>query len=141
MTTPITGGCRCGALRYECPAEPVLSVACSCSDCKVFYGGVISAALVLPRDAVQITGAVTYYQVEGSSGRPVDRGFCPTCGTQVFGKPGVAPQLMSVTAGTLDDPSSFRPQMNVFAANAYDWVYLDSDIVSFPGMPDQIPEV
>ena len=141
MTKPITGGCRCGALRYRCAAEPVTAVTCSCDDCKVFYGGVISAALVLPRAAVEITGDVTYYEVEGGSGKLVSRGFCPTCGTQIFGLPGIAPQLMSVTVGTLDDSSGFKPEMNVYQSKAWPWLHLDEDVVSFPEMPDRIPEV
>ena len=141
MTTPITGGCRCGAVRFSCAADPITMVTCSCSDCQVFYGGVMSAAIVLPRQALEVAGDVTYYEVEGSSGKPVSRGFCPACGTQLFGKPGIAPQLVSVTAGTLDDSSSFRPQLNVFTSRARPWVTVAEDIPGFPEMPDQIPEI
>lgn len=141
MTTPVSGSCRCGAVRYESAAEPVTCVTCSCTDCKVFYGGVMSAAVVLPRDAVKVTGDVTYFEVAGDSGQPVSRGFCPKCGTQMFGKPGIAPQLMAVTAGTLDDSSWFKPQMNVYAARAFPWIHVSDEVPSFEKMPDQIPEV
>lgn len=141
MTKSVTGGCRCGAVRYSCAAEPVMMVTCSCSDCQIFYGGVMSAAVVLPREALEVTGDVTYFKVEGSSGKPVSRGFCPTCGTPLIGNPGIAPQLTTVTAGTLDDSSDFRPQMSVFTSCARPWVKVDEDIPGFPGMPEQIPEI
>lgn len=141
MTKPISGGCRCGAVRYSCPAEPIMTVTCSCSDCQIFYGGVMSAAVILPKEALEVTGNVTYFDVEGSSGKPVSRGFCPTCGTPLFGKPGIAPQLVSVTAGSLDDSSTFRPQMSVFTSGARTWVKVAEDIPGFARMPDQIPEI
>lgn len=142
MPKTITGGCRCGALRYSCAAPAIMAVSCSCSDCKTFYGGAISAAVVLPREAVEVSGTAKYYAVTGGSGKPVERGFCPNCGTQVFGKPAIAPQLMTVTLGTLDDQGGYKPQMNVYAASAHPWLHLDEDIASFPQMPppEQIPQ-
>ncbi len=141
MPKPITGRCRCGAVSYSCAAEPITSVTCSCEDCKVFYGGAMSANLVLPRAAVEIRGQTTYFKVKGDSGQEVSRGFCQTCGTQMFGLPGIAPQLLAVTAGTLDDRKHFKPEMNVFQSNAWPWLHFDQDIVSFPEMPEMVPEV
>lgn len=47
---------------------------------------------------------------------------------------------MTVTAGSLDDPSWFRPRMSVFTACARPWVQIAEDIPGFPGMPDRVPE-
>ena len=141
MSKAITGGCHCGAIRYSCAAEPITSVSCSCDHCKVFYGGAISAALVLPRAAVEITGEPTYYDVVADSGQKVSRGFCATCGTQVFGKPGIAPDLMAVTAGSIDERSGFKPQMHVYQSKAWPWLHVEGDIVTFPEMPTEIPEI
>jgi len=33
MPAPFTGGCRCGAVRYECTAEPIATIHCHCRDC------------------------------------------------------------------------------------------------------------
>ena len=139
MAHKITGGCRCGALRYKSSAEPVLSVHCCCTDCHNFYGG-MSAGVVVPRDTLEITGEVSHFEVAGDSGKPVDRGFCPTCGTHIFGWPGIAPHLASVTAGSLDNSSWFKPQMCVFTASATPWMSIPPDIPTFPGMPDRIPD-
>jgi len=141
MSSSTRGGCRCGAVRYECRAEPVGAVSCSCEDCKIFYGGVMAAAVILPRAAVTISGDPVYFEVVGGSGKSVARGFCANCGTQLFGKPDIAPQLMSVTAGSLDHHQDFKPQMHVYNGNAYPWLHLAEDITRFEAMPDRIPEI
>ena len=140
MPKIITGGCRCGAMRYEAAAEPLFTVNCFCNDCQKFYGGDKSSAVVFPRDAVEIAGEVTYFEVTGGSGQPVSRGFCPTCGTPLFGFPEIAGHLMSVTAGSLDDASWFRPAMNVYTCRAQPWAQMAEGIPSFEKLPDQIPE-
>lgn len=139
MTKKVTGGCRCGAVRYESKAEPLFALTCFCTDCQKFYGGEKSLAMVLPREALEVTGKVTFYSVTGGSGQPVERGFCPTCGTQVIGKSGISPHLITVTVGSLDDASNFQANMCVYTASAQPWTQIPKDIPAFEGMPDQIP--
>ena len=141
MTKKTAGGCRCGAVRYECEAAPLFGVTCYCTDCQKFYGGEKSTALVLPREVLKVTGEVTYYEVTGGSGQPVDRGFCPTCGTPLIGKPGIAPHLITVTVGSLDDASRFQTAMCVYTSSAQPWAHIPEGVPRFEKMPDQIPEV
>ena len=107
MAAPFTGGCVCGAVRYECPVEPVMTANCHCRDCQKASGGAYVPALAVPRNAVTITGDVKYFDVKGDSGNIVSRGFCPICGARLFGKPAVMPDFLVVMVGTLDDPSWF----------------------------------
>ena len=34
MSEAYTGGCACGAVRYEIPAEPMVMADCQCRDCQ-----------------------------------------------------------------------------------------------------------
>ncbi len=34
MTMPFSAGCACGAIRYECNAEPTAMFNCHCRDCQ-----------------------------------------------------------------------------------------------------------
>ncbi|MDJ0948173.1 MAG: GFA family protein [Alphaproteobacteria bacterium] len=141
MSQTITGGCRCGAIRYETEAEPVMTLNCYCKDCQKASGTAGSAAFVVPREAVKVDGEPKFHAVVADSGQEVHRGFCPECGSPLFGKPDMAPALMAVCAGSLDDPGWFKPGVSVYTCRAHDWSRVPNDIPSFEKLPDQIPEV
>jgi hypothetical protein len=65
MTAPLTGGCTCGAVRYECTAEPVMAFNCHCRDCQRATGGAYVPAVVVPRNALRVTGEVKYFAYAG----------------------------------------------------------------------------
>lgn len=131
---PFTGGCMCGAIRYECSAEPLAMGICHCRDCQRATGSAFAAALIVPRSAMTITGEVKYHGVTGDSGNLVSRGFCPRCGSRLFGTP-ANPDVISIQAGSLDDPSWFKPQAEIYVASAQPWDYLNPDLPKFAKLP------
>jgi hypothetical protein len=143
MTTRFSGGCMCGAVHYEGAAEPVFAANCHCRDCQRVTGSAFAATLFAPRSTVTITGEVRYYDVTGESGNVVSRGFCPTCGARLFTKPAIIPDLIGIVAGSLDDPSRFRPAMDIYTASAQPWDYLNPALRKFERSPteDQIKEI
>ncbi len=134
MKIPFTGGCMCSAIRYKCSAEPILMGNCHCRDCQRATGTAFASAMLVLRNAVTITGNVKYYDTTGDSGGIVSRGFCPTCGARLFGKPPM-PELMGIMAGSLDDPSEFEPAMDVYTASAQLWDYMNPDLPKFAKSP------
>lgn len=134
MKTPFTGGCACGAVRYECLAEPITTGNCHCRDCQQLTGTAFAAALLVPHNAVKITGVVKYYDMTAASGRAITRGFCPNCGSRLFGQRASA-DFMSIMAGSLDDPSEFRPVMDIYTTSAQPWDYMNPDLPKFPEAP------
>jgi len=110
MTTRSTGGCMCGAVRYECGTDPIAMGNCHCRDCQRATGSAFAAAVLVPVSAVKITGEVKYYEVIGDSGGIVRRGFCPNCGARLFGQSAASAGGISIMAGTLDDSSWFMPK-------------------------------
>ena len=70
---------------------------------------------------MKVSGELKYFETLGSSGRAIKRAFCPTCGSQLFGLPEIAPEMISIRAGTLDDPSLYQPRAEVFVSQAYAW--------------------
>ncbi|MBF2009498.1 GFA family protein [Chlorogloeopsis fritschii PCC 9212] len=134
MTIKFTGGCLCGAVRYECSAEPIAMGNCHCRDCQRATGTAYASGLLVPQSAVTITGEVKYYEVIGDSGNIVGRGFCPNCGSRLFSKPPI-PEFMGIMAGSLDDPSWFRPTMDIYTASAQPWDYMNPDLPKIAKMP------
>jgi hypothetical protein len=135
MSNLLTGGCLCGAVRYECSAEPFFSGNCHCRDCQRSSGGAYVPALAVPASAVKISGEVKYYDSRADSGNTLSRGFCPTCGARLFGRPSAMPQFMLITAGSLDDPSLYKPAMDIFTASAQPWDHMDPQVPKFSEMP------
>ena len=135
MATPFTGGCVCGAIRYECSAEPVMMAQCHCRDCQKVTGGAFVPALAVPTASVKITGQPKYYETKGDSGQTVSREFCSNCGARLFGKPQVMQQFTVIFAGSLDDPSWFRPGMDIYTSSAQPWDHMNPNLPKFPKMP------
>lgn len=134
MKVPFTGGCLCGAIRYEVAVEPIMMGNCHCRDCQKSTGTAFAAALLVLHNAVTIAGDVKYYDVIGDSGSLVGRGFCPTCGSRVFSQPPKS-ELMGIMAGSLDDPSEFQPGLDCYTASAQPWDYMDPNLPKFAKLP------
>jgi len=135
VTTPITGGCACGAIRYECTAEPVVSVHCQCRDCQRFSGTGHLSIMIVPKAAVTLTGEPTFYETVGDSGHAVDRGFCPRCGSPVVGRYAGFPDAVGLAAGCLDDPARFQPSVVIYSRSAIPWDVMDPALPTVAKMP------
>ena len=139
MSKPISGGCECGAVRYETEAEPLMSGICHCRQCQRASGAGSNPFIVVPKASVAITGEVRYFDTTGDSGKASRRGFCPTCGCRLLGMAELAPDLMAISIGSLDDPSTFQPGMRIYASSAQPWDRIPDDLPAFPALPP-IPE-
>lgn len=136
MSKPYTGGCACGALRYEIAAEPVFSNHCQCRDCQHKSGtGHGSYMTFAGRSAVKLTGKVTHWDMKGDSGNVKTRGFCPTCGSPVSLTFAAMPDLFTIHAASLDDPGRFKPQVVTYAVRGHAWDHLDPALTKFEKMP------
>lgn len=122
---PLTGGCACGAVRYTVNAEPGFAFHCQCRQCQRASGGGHASLFVVPRAATSVTGALSYYDQTADDGAMVSRGFCSRCGSPVLGKSTGYPDVLMITAASLDDPTRFTPQKAVFITSAQPWDYLD----------------
>jgi hypothetical protein len=139
---PFTGGCSCGAIRYECTAEPIMMLKCHCRDCQQVTGGGFAPAVLVPTEAFRLTRGQLHYHFTPSIGRGKHkRGFCGQCGSRVTGGEFEGQsQSVGILAGTLDDPSWFQPQMDIFVSDAQPWGQMDPTIPKFDGYPPQQPK-
>ncbi len=135
MAGTLTGGCLCGAVRYEISAEPMIVLKCHCLVCRKISGAGHSPFAAFPRDAVSITGEVKGYDGLADSGAHTTHEFCPTCGAPLFGRNGRMPDLLAVRLGSLDDPNRFTPMMEVYAKRELDWDKVTEGLPAFPEMP------
>lgn len=127
----MTGGCLCGAVRYTSDAAPVYQLMCHCRDCQRVSGGPYAPIVFLPEASLDVKGPVSYFESKGASGKTIARGFCPECGSHLFGRLERLPGLLSIRAGTLDDPSLFKPTLHIHASQAAPWDLVDGSIRAF----------
>ncbi|MDU8942916.1 GFA family protein [Ovoidimarina sediminis] len=132
-----SGRCLCGAITYRVsgPLRPV--IACHCTQCRKTSGHHVAASSA-PRDSVAITGTPAWYR----SSPTARRGFCPTCGSQLFWDgPG---QNLSIFAGTLDAPTGLTVAGHIFCAAKGDYYEIADDLPCTPGadpaLTTQVPE-
>jgi hypothetical protein len=129
---PFTGGCACGAIRYECSAPPLRMLNCHCRDCQIASGSAFSPTLVMASGAVKITkGQPAHFEKGAESGNIAKRAFCRNCGTPLFASSSAAADYLGVRAASLDDPSWFSPEANVWVGSAQPWDHLNPAIPKF----------
>jgi hypothetical protein len=131
----MTGGCLCGGVRYTVTGGPAFQGLCHCRNCQRYTGTGFETFIVFPIEAVSVQGELKTYEHIGGSGQQVYRRFCPNCGSGVINDADVLVGMRTVLAGTLDDPTLFKPTMDAFWSCAQLWVQTGGERTKFPGMP------
>lgn len=136
MAEPYTGGCACGAIRYEASGEPVFQNHCQCRDCRARSGTGHSSFLTFAqRTEIKITGNTAAWSVAGDSGNEKVHAFCPTCGAPVYLTFSAMPDFVAIHAGSLDEPARFNPQAVTYSARRCAWDIMDPSLQQFEQMP------
>jgi len=127
-----TGGCLCGALRYEAEGKPQSMGHCYCGDCRKASGSGFIPFMNFAADAVRFSGPSRTFTSKAANGGDAVRNTCPVCASLVFG--GIVGEARSHTiyAGTLDDPSAFHPSMAIFTK---DWAIIPPGVTVFERAP------
>jgi len=135
MSKSYIGGCACGAIHYDIPAEPLVMNDCQCRQCQRDSGTGHGSYLTFPRAAVTVRGQANTWDLVGDNGYVKSRGFCANCGTLVYLTLPAVPDIFVVYAGSLEDPSRYRPQFVCWTAAGHQWDHMDPDLPRFEKMP------
>ncbi|MFT7572876.1 MAG: hypothetical protein ACI9JL_003931 [Paracoccaceae bacterium] len=118
MTTH-TGGCLCGAIRYEISGDPVRAANCHCDECRKATGASFATVVFFNEDDVKVVeGTPKQFFHAADSGSTMTKEFCGNCGSQVLGAGSGSPGIRSVRVGSLDDASFVVPQMDLYTGKA-----------------------
>ena len=136
MSKAFTGGCACAAIRYEISSEPVFMNHCQCQDCQRRSGtGHGSYLTFVDKKNVKLEGKAAHCDVVGDSGNVKTHSFCPACGSPVYLTFAAMPDLFTVHAASLDDPTRFKPQVVTYGMRGHAWDDLDPALPKFDKMP------
>lgn len=118
-----TGGCLCGAVRYEIAGEVEPVSFCHCGQCRRQHGHV-GAYTTFPRTALRLVSGDTLAWYQSSTA--ARRGFCRQCGSGLFWDP-VAEGRIDVTAGSLDAPTGLTADRHIYVADKGDYYEIGED--------------
>jgi hypothetical protein len=130
----IKGRCRCGKVHYTTSADPIFVGICHCKSCQKSTGTAYSTVVAVPTAALTVTGTTKRFDDTGDTGQPTHRDFCPECGSTVTQSADVMAGVTMITAGTLEDPGSVKPAMQIYCDSAMSWAKI-AEMQSFPKMP------
>ncbi|MHA1564534.1 MAG: GFA family protein [Alphaproteobacteria bacterium] len=133
------GGCQCGAVRYEVGGTPIVVAHCHCENCQRGSGAGHSTGAMFAADGFTQSGPVGEYKYQSKNGNEVTRAFCPTCGSPLFGRNTGMDGFVTITLGSFDDSSDFKPEVAVFARNRKPWDVMDGDLLTFDTQPGWKP--
>ena len=126
-----TGRCACGNVRYTVHGQLRSVSNCHCEPCRRITGHFM-AATAAAVDAVAIEvehEALRWYD----STDTVQYGFCSTCGSTLFWRASDKPGHLSITGGTLDQPTGLSTNLALFGDEAADYHELDRSIETVAG--------
>lgn len=135
MKVPFSGGCTCGAIRYECSSEPLAMLNCHCRDCQQSSGAPFASGVVVFTKSLQVTGSPTTYSIRTPTGAQTSRSFCSNCGSPLFTTGEAMPDFTSIRFTTFDVQSEFRPALDIWASSAASWVCLNEELPHFAQSP------
>jgi hypothetical protein len=123
---PLTGGCLCGAVRFEI-TEPLLeALYCHCTRCQRRTGGAASLSARAAPGSVRIVSGeellASFDPPDGSS-----KVFCSACGGGLWAQNPADPELKFVRMGTFDSDPGIRPSYRQFTAYAAPWEPIPDD--------------
>ena len=124
------GGCLCGAIRYQVEGNPTSISICHCSSCRRASGAPTVSWFVVTRAQFNLmSGTLTIRQ----SSKPVRRGFCRHCGTQLTYEHESTPDAIELTTASLDDPGRFKPTKEIWLAEKLPWVAVNANLEHHAG--------
>lgn len=129
----LSGGCACGAVRYEIDAEPIVVNNCHCTLCQKQTGSTSVVNLFVESAHIrQISGETTEHVVKTGSGGDHVIVRCANCGTALWSfYPRLGRLAAGVRAGTLDNPGAAPANAAIFVADKMPWVTLPEGIPHF----------
>lgn len=131
----LTGGCLCGALRFEAEGPLRMKGLCLCRTCQVVSGGAGNLFAGVEAQGFRYTKGTPAAYRRPEDGAPT-REFCGECGVHIGARSPRVPGALILKIGVLDDPSAFEgPDVVIWADHGHAFHATPEGARSFPGFP------
>lgn len=125
------GGCRCGRVRFEVCAAPLITMACHCTGCQRMSSSAFSLSALFPAEAFRLTQGEP---VIGGLHGPTRHFFCAWCMSWMFTQPEGLDGFVNLRPTMLDDPSGLAPFVETMRREKLGWVETPA-VHRFDGFP------
>jgi hypothetical protein len=132
-----TGGCQCGAVRYESAGAAVALHVCHCRECRKQSASAFGLSLEVPRAGLRVTqGTPVFWSRPTDSGGRLRCAFCPDCGSRLWHEAEGAGATLSLKAGSLDEPVDLSTAIHIWTARRLPGLVIPATARQFPGEPE-----
>jgi hypothetical protein len=134
LSARLTGGCGCGAVRFEVTAPLVSAVYCHCTRCQRRSGTAASANARTEPGSFQIREGEEHLRAWKPDGG-AEKWFCGECGSALFSRSPDDANQVGVRLGAFDEDPGVRPSARQFVAYAAPWEPIPDD--GLPRYPER----
>jgi hypothetical protein len=131
-TLTASGGCLCGAVRYEISGPLRNIINCHCSKCRRFHGH-LGAYTSVRREHLELVrqDGLKWFRSVTDETPNVHRGFCAECGASLFWDPRGSGTNIAVAAGSLDEPTGLKTLGHIWVSQKADYWEITDGLPQF----------
>ena len=133
-----TGGCQCGAVRYESAEEPIEVYVCHCRECRKQSSSAFGISVIVARSGFRVTrGSPRFWARPADSGGRVKCAFCPACGSRLWHQDEAGEEAtLSIKGGSLDEPPDIAASSHIWTSRKLPGVVIPDGVRQSPEEPD-----
>jgi hypothetical protein len=129
----LTGGCLCGAVRFELTAPPTGAGSCHCRRCQRRSGAAWSTNATIAPGSLRLLQGAEHVRGWTPPDGGMEKCFCDVCGGHLFSRPPGSEEVAGVRMGAFDGDPGVRPQWRQWLASAAPWERVPADGEHFDG--------
>jgi hypothetical protein len=131
----ITGGCLCGAVRYEVTGPFLRASHCHCSRCRKHSGAAVCTQGRVRAGDFRLLSGADALRVYRPAADAAAKAFCSICGSSLFGGTWPEGPEVSIRLGSVDGDPGIRPQYHTFVASRAPWDEITDGLPQYPEGP------
>lgn len=133
----LTGGCNCGAVRFQLSAPPVSAIECWCKRCQRRSGAGFTPNARAADGSFRLLAGAEALGVWDPGDGGWEKLFCLRCGSHICARDQGDHERVTVRFGAFDEDPGIRPSARQFVAYAPAWAQPPDD--GLPRYPERAP--
>ena len=134
----VSGGCLCGAVRFEIELPTLFCAHCHCSMCRKAHGAGFVTWIGVPYERFRITAGEDALRRYDSSEHGWRR-FCGNCGSSMLCESSKHPDHLDVALGSLDGEIDRTPSLHVYVDDRAGFVSIEDGLPKLGGKTGMEP--